>query len=207
MPIARQAKTRGFRVGLAYNRLREMIVWGTLSPGMRLVESELMTQLGLGRTPIRTALHRLQSEGFVVGTGKGKESLRVSPLTHADAADVFEIVGALESIAIRRAGHDWTGARALALATKRPQKRNAGAHAGGAGPRASESARRDLRPGRRDSTACSCAAPARGRAWRGSWCTMKAAGRAVHAALYPGLRRHAPVDRAARPDGPGDPRG
>src|SRR5580704_15766632 len=103
MPIARQAKTRGFRVGLAYNRLREMIVWGTLAPGMRLVESELMTQLDLGRTPIRTALHRLQSEGFVVGTGKGKESLRVSPLTRTDATDVFEIVGALESIAIRHA--------------------------------------------------------------------------------------------------------
>jgi len=103
MPIARQAKTRGFRVGLAYNRLREMIVWGTLSPGMRLVESELMTQLALGRTPIRTALHRLQSEGFIAGTGRGKESLRVAPLSQADAADVFEIVGALESIAIRHA--------------------------------------------------------------------------------------------------------
>src|SRR5580704_9375574 len=103
MPIARQAKTRGFRVGLAYNRLREMIVWGTLSPGMRLVESELMTQLGLGRTPIRTALHRLQSEGFIAGTGRGKESLRVAPLSQADAADVFEIVGALESIAVRHA--------------------------------------------------------------------------------------------------------
>lgn len=92
---------RGFRVGLAYHRLREMIVRGTLAAGTRLVESELMTQLQLGRTPIRTALHRLQSEGFVVGTGKGKESLRVSPLTQADAMDVFEIVGALESIAIR----------------------------------------------------------------------------------------------------------
>ena len=94
---------RGFRVGLAYHRLREMIVWGTIAPGTRLVESELMTQLALGRTPIRTALHRLQSEGFVVGTGKGKESLRVSPLTQPDASDVFEIVGALESIAIRHA--------------------------------------------------------------------------------------------------------
>src|SRR5579862_3737844 len=96
-------RQRGFRVGQAYHRLREMIIWGTLAQGARLVESELMTQLDLGRTPIRTALHRLQSEGFVVGTGKGKESLRVSPLTQADAADVFEMVGALESIAIRHA--------------------------------------------------------------------------------------------------------
>ena len=96
-------KTRGFRVSLAYLRLREMIIGGALAPGIRLVESELMTQLDLGRTPIRTALHRLQSEGFVVGTGKGKESLRVSPLTPSDAAEVFEIVGALESIAIRHA--------------------------------------------------------------------------------------------------------
>jgi DNA-binding GntR family transcriptional regulator len=94
---------RGFRVGLAYQRLREMIVSGTLTPGMRLVESELVTELELGRTPIRTALHRLQSEGFIAGTGGRKESLRVAPLTQADAPDVFEIVGALEAIAIRHA--------------------------------------------------------------------------------------------------------
>ena len=123
MPIVRQGKTRGFRVALAYNRLREMIVGGTLTPGMRLVESELMTQLDLGRTPIRTALHRLQSEGFVVGTGKGKESLRVSPLTLADATDVFEIVGALESIAIRHAAVLDRPARAALAA--RMRERNA----------------------------------------------------------------------------------
>jgi DNA-binding GntR family transcriptional regulator len=123
MPIVRQGKTRGFRVALAYHRLREMIVWGTLTPGMRLVESDLMTQLDLGRTPIRTALHRLQSEGFVVGTGKGKESLRVSPLTRTDATDVFEIVGALESIAIRHAAALDRRTR-LALAT-RMRERNA----------------------------------------------------------------------------------
>jgi DNA-binding GntR family transcriptional regulator len=100
---ARPEKTRGFRVGLAYRQLREMIVRGTLTPGMRLVESELVTQLELGRTPIRTALHRLQLEGFVSGTGGGKERLSVAPLTQADATEVFEIVSALECIAIRRA--------------------------------------------------------------------------------------------------------
>lgn len=101
--MVRQQRTRGFRVGLAYSRLREMIVSGGLPPGTRLVESELMARLELGRTPIRTALHRLQSEGFVTGTGKGKESLRVSSMTHADAAELFEIVGALEGLAIRGA--------------------------------------------------------------------------------------------------------
>jgi DNA-binding GntR family transcriptional regulator len=101
--MAQRETGRGFRVGLAYQRLREMIVWGTLTPGMRLVESELVTELELGRTPIRTALHRLQSEGFITGTGGRKESLRVAPLTRTDAPDVFEIVGALEAIAIRHA--------------------------------------------------------------------------------------------------------
>lgn len=103
MATANERTLRGFRVGLAYDRLRDMIVWGRLAPGTRLVESELMTSLGLGRTPIRTALHRLQSEAFIVGNGKRKESLRVAPLARADAMDVFEIVGALESIAIRHA--------------------------------------------------------------------------------------------------------
>jgi DNA-binding GntR family transcriptional regulator len=50
----------------AYNQLEEMIVTLRLEPGSLLSESALSVQLGLGRTPVREALHRLAREGLIV---------------------------------------------------------------------------------------------------------------------------------------------
>ena len=80
-----------------------MIVRGTLPPGARLVESELESQFHVSRTPIRSALNRLVTEGYVVGTGGTKEFLSVAPPSEDDALELFEMVGHLESIAARKA--------------------------------------------------------------------------------------------------------
>jgi len=50
----------------AYKELEEMIVILQLEPGAVLSEAALAAQLGIGRTPIREALHRLAREGLVV---------------------------------------------------------------------------------------------------------------------------------------------
>jgi len=50
----------------AYKELEEMIVTLLLEPGAVLSEATLAAQLGIGRTPIREALHRLAREGLVV---------------------------------------------------------------------------------------------------------------------------------------------
>jgi DNA-binding GntR family transcriptional regulator len=50
----------------AYSKLEELIVTIQLKPGAVLSESALAAQLGIGRTPIREALHRLAREGLVV---------------------------------------------------------------------------------------------------------------------------------------------
>lgn len=50
---------------VVYDALVELIVTGALQPGQHLVESELAVQLGVSRQPIREALQRLQSEGWV----------------------------------------------------------------------------------------------------------------------------------------------
>ena len=50
---------------IAYEKLKMMIVTAELRPGQVLVESELMDQLNLGRTPIREALNHLAWENFV----------------------------------------------------------------------------------------------------------------------------------------------
>jgi DNA-binding GntR family transcriptional regulator len=49
----------------AAKRLRDAIMSGSLSPGMRLVERELAERLGVSRVPIREAIQQLEDEGLV----------------------------------------------------------------------------------------------------------------------------------------------
>lgn len=48
-----------------YDVIAEMIVTRELKPGEHLVESELASNLGVSRQPVREALQRLQTEGWV----------------------------------------------------------------------------------------------------------------------------------------------
>jgi DNA-binding GntR family transcriptional regulator len=50
----------------AYRRIKRAIVTASIAPGTPLVEAALMEQFGVGRTPLREALHRLESDGLVV---------------------------------------------------------------------------------------------------------------------------------------------
>jgi DNA-binding GntR family transcriptional regulator len=98
------AAGRGESVARAYDQVRELIVWGRLSPGSWIVESEIADRLGISRTPTRSALHRLQQEGYVTALNRGKERrLLVAPLTQDDARELFHIVGQLEGLAARSA--------------------------------------------------------------------------------------------------------
>jgi DNA-binding GntR family transcriptional regulator len=48
-----------------YDSLIELIITRALLPGQHLVESELADRLGVSRQPVREALQRLQTEGWV----------------------------------------------------------------------------------------------------------------------------------------------
>ncbi|GLY82036.1 GntR family transcriptional regulator [Actinoallomurus iriomotensis] len=48
-----------------YEALLELIVTRVLKPGQHLVESDLATRLGISRQPVREALQRLSTEGWV----------------------------------------------------------------------------------------------------------------------------------------------
>lgn len=88
----------------AYQTLRIVIVSGQLPPGSRISERIIAERLGLSRTPVRSALHRLEQEGFVAANGRGRERrLCVAPLTIDDGREVFFIVGHLEGLAARTA--------------------------------------------------------------------------------------------------------
>jgi len=51
--------------GEVYKILRQAIADGTLAPGARLKETELVETLDVSRTPIREALNQLSKDGFV----------------------------------------------------------------------------------------------------------------------------------------------
>src|SRR6185503_7046651 len=69
-----------------------------------IAERAVVTRMGLSRTPVRSALHRLQQEGFVASVGRaGDQRLIVTPLTKADGREVFLIIGHLEGLAAREA--------------------------------------------------------------------------------------------------------
>ncbi|MGH7575820.1 MAG: GntR family transcriptional regulator [Longimicrobiales bacterium] len=91
---------RGDRVSHTYEKLRELIVWGRLAPGTRVIETDVANRLGVSRTPVRSALQRLQQEGYIIESGTGQQSrLSVAPLTKEDARELFAIVGHVEGLA------------------------------------------------------------------------------------------------------------
>lgn len=81
---------------------------GQLAPGSRLVETDVAKRLGVSRTPVRSALQRLQQEGFIVDTPSLQQSRpTVAPLTREDARELFHIVAEIEGLAARwAAGQD-----------------------------------------------------------------------------------------------------
>src|SRR5882757_4361420 len=60
-PVARPAPLRE----AVYDALVEMIITAELQPGQHLVENDLAAQLGVSRQPVREALQRMQTEGWV----------------------------------------------------------------------------------------------------------------------------------------------
>jgi DNA-binding GntR family transcriptional regulator len=98
------ANGRSDHVSRVYNELRALIVSGQLPPGARIAERAVVDRLGSSRTPVRSALHRLQQEGFVASTGVGRDQrLIVTPLTQSDGRELLLIVGHLEGLAVREA--------------------------------------------------------------------------------------------------------
>ena len=84
---------------LAYNNLKSDVLAGRFNPGERLTEEHLARSMGVSRTPVREALHKLESEGLV----KPLESrgFSVARDSREEMEDQFDIRAALEGYAIR----------------------------------------------------------------------------------------------------------
>lgn len=81
-----------------YQALRSAILTGQLAPGDRLVETQLAEWLQVSRTPLREALRQLQQEGLATADVSG--GLRVTTITAADAAELYDCRLALECLAV-----------------------------------------------------------------------------------------------------------
>ena len=84
-----------------YEQLQQLIVNGDLSWGARLVESQVASRMGISRTPVREALHKLEMEGFISkSAGSG---YAITGLEREDVLEIFGIRSVLESYAARLA--------------------------------------------------------------------------------------------------------
>lgn len=101
--VKKAAAEHGAGLQTAFQKVREMIVHGRLSPGMWIVEADLAQRLGMSRTPVRGALQWLQREGYVIEhKNVSKSRMIVAPLTLEDASELYAIVGHLEGMAGRQ---------------------------------------------------------------------------------------------------------
>src|SRR5439155_958317 len=80
--------------------LRRAIVEQQLPPGHRLIERELIEQIGVSRTTVREVLRELAAEGLV--TTVPQKGAVVAVPTAEEAAELYEVRAALEALAARR---------------------------------------------------------------------------------------------------------
>jgi DNA-binding GntR family transcriptional regulator len=86
--------------GLA-ERLKRRIRGGVYAPGQRLVEADLVQELGVGRGRVRETLKTLVGEGYL--EFEENRGVRVKRLSRREAADIGRAREALEGLAARLA--------------------------------------------------------------------------------------------------------
>ena len=83
----------------AYEHLKSAILSGRLDPGKRLAEEHLAEELGVSRTPVREALHKLELEGLI----KPLETrgFVVSKDSREEIEELFDMRAILEGYGLR----------------------------------------------------------------------------------------------------------
>jgi DNA-binding GntR family transcriptional regulator len=82
-----------------YEHLKSDILSGHYTPGEKLAEEHLAETLGVSRTPVREALHKLESEGLI--KPRKKRGFIVSRDTKEEVEELFELRSILEGHTLR----------------------------------------------------------------------------------------------------------
>jgi DNA-binding GntR family transcriptional regulator len=85
----------------AYHLLRDRLVMLDIAPGAPINEAQLATELGIGRTPIRESLKKLELDHLVVSYPRRGTFATQVDIT--DLAEISEVRQVLEPLAARRA--------------------------------------------------------------------------------------------------------
>jgi DNA-binding GntR family transcriptional regulator len=82
-----------------YEDIKSSILSGHYTPGEKLAEEHLAETLGVSRTPVREALHKLESEGLI--KPRKKRGFIVSRDTKEEVEELFELRSILEGHTLR----------------------------------------------------------------------------------------------------------
>jgi DNA-binding GntR family transcriptional regulator len=96
--ILQERKSLGEHV---FDNLKQAIIRGNISSGEWLVESHIAQMLGISRTPVREAIHKLERERLIERQPRG--GFTVLGLTRSDIEETFGIRSVLEGYAARLA--------------------------------------------------------------------------------------------------------
>lgn len=78
--------------------IRNAIITGDLPGGTPLRDRQLADELGVSRTPVREALHRLEAAGLV--EPRGRAGWAVTPFTEQDVKEIFQLRRLLEPVGL-----------------------------------------------------------------------------------------------------------
>lgn len=91
---------RTFLKDKAYEELKTLLMNGTYPPDTFLSERKLGQQLGMSKTPIRAALERLETEGFVATAPQ--QGIIVRELSLREIREHYDIRTALETYIVQQ---------------------------------------------------------------------------------------------------------
>lgn len=83
----------------AYHKVKSMIVSKDLEPGQKIVQDKLAEELGISRTPLRSALQMLEGEGLIVALPR--KGVAVREFTTKEIIEIYDCRMALEGMAVR----------------------------------------------------------------------------------------------------------
>jgi len=86
---------------LIFEYLRQEILDGNLKPDDRLIERDIAVKLNVSRTPIREALRKLESEGFVEHVPR--KGVVVRGFNIGEIEEIYDIRKELECLVVRKA--------------------------------------------------------------------------------------------------------
>ena len=81
-----------------YARLKQHILDNRYPPGAQILESAVVQEFGVSRTPVREAFVRLQQEGLLEIVPR--HGVRISALSPGDMREIYEVLMSLEATAI-----------------------------------------------------------------------------------------------------------